>query len=501
MMQSDATHPPALAQLEHAARGGDDGARIELGNRLLSSHPYGSDEHEQGLEWLKQAAEGARGVQAQWFLGAYFAQVPVRPDARVHALYWLGRAASAGMPAAVDRLADLHLAGLGVERSPARALELQQQLADIGFARAAWEVGYLHTQELAAGSSQNLAATAFARACALGYPQAYYSLGLRFALGAGVARDLSFARALLDRAADGKFAGAREAAETLAPLAAAPQATDWHSRLKQNMDAAPLERLAPGRIRPEERPLAVRELEAHFASVGHPALQVDAGGRLSCAAGGGASLKAAPGDWQWLGNGPRVATSDAFATREECDHLVHKMGESLRRASDYRRGRRANDDAEVQYFSGSGQPVGALATDSVVRVMEERVARMTGWPADALEPCSVIRYEPGEEYQPHVDYFTTEQMEQDRLDGRDYGGQRVATFLVYLRVPEAGGETVYEQAGISVAGQPGMGVLHYNVTPEGEPDGLSLHSGRKVQRGEKWLWRSTLREHPLHRAR
>lgn len=489
------------AQLEQAARNGDDAARIELGNRLLSSNPLGTEDHERGLEWLRQAADGARGVQAQWFLGAYFAQVPVRPEARSQAAHWIGRAAAAGMPAATDRLADLHLAGLGVERSPARALELQRQLADLGFSRAAWEVGYLHAQELAEGSDAGAAATAFARACALGHPPAYYSLGLRFALGAGVPRDPSFARALLGRAADGRFPGAREAADELAPAADAPQAADWHARLKANMDAAPLEGLAPNRIRPEERPLAVRQLEAHFASVGHPSLSIGDDGRLCCRGGGDASLRAAPGDWQWLSQRPRVATSTGFATREECDHLVYKMGESLRRATEYRRGRRANDDAEVQYFSGSGQPVGALATDSVVRVMERRIAAMSGWDTDALEPCSVIRYEPGEEYQPHVDYFSDAQMEQDRRDGRDFGGQRIATFLVCLRAPVKGGETCYEHTGLAVAGRPGMGVLHYNVTPDGAPDDTSLHSGRKVEQGEKWLWRSTLRQHPLHRAR
>lgn len=57
--------------LEQAARSGDDGARIELGNRLLSEHRYGSADHEAGLELLKQAARGPRGVHAQWFLGAY----------------------------------------------------------------------------------------------------------------------------------------------------------------------------------------------------------------------------------------------------------------------------------------------------------------------------------------------------------------------------------------------------------------------------------------------
>jgi prolyl 4-hydroxylase len=492
------THP-SPADLEQAARAGNDAARIELGNRLLSANPYGSPEHERGLEWLKLAAQGPQGAQAQWFLGAYFAQVSVRPDARAQALHWIGRAAEAGMPAAIDRLADIHLAGLGVEPSPVRALQLQQQLADLGFSRAAWEAGYLHSQELVDGSSANAAAGAFARACALGYPPAYYSLGLRFALGAGVARDASFGRALLLRAADGRFPGAREAADELAPASEATGASRWHGVLKANMDAAPLEQLAPGRLAPAARPAAVRQLESHFARIAHPALSIDAGGRLACAAGGDASLRASPAPWQWLGERPRVATSAEFASREECDHLVHKMAESLRRASDYRRGRRANDDAEVLYFSGSGQAVGALGADSVVRVMERRIADMTGWDREALEPCSVIRYEPGEEYQPHVDYFTAEQMANDRAEGRDFGGQRLATFLVYLRAPDAGGETVYERTGLTVAGRRGMAVLHYNVTPDGLPDDWSLHTGRKVRQGEKWLWRSTLREHPLHR--
>lgn len=487
-----------LAQLEQAARAGDDSARIELGNRLLSSHAYGTEEHERGLEWLRQAIDGPVGVQAQWFLGAYFNQVVVRPGAREQALYWLGRAAEGGMPAAIDRLADLHLAGLGVPRSPERALALQQQLADIGYSRAGWEVGYLHAQELAQESAPHVAATAFARACALGYPPAYYSLGLRFALGVGVPRDPSFARALLGRAADGRFAGARAAAEELAPAFEAPDADRWHSVLKANMDAAPLEQLAPGGLPAGARRQAVLQLEAHWAGVGHPSLSMDAQGRLSCVAGGHGSLRAAPGDWQWLSQQPRVASSENFATREERDHLVHKMGETLRRAADYRRRQRSNDDAEVLYFSGSGQAVGAMATDSVIRLMEQRIAEMTHWDRDALEPCSVIRYEPGEEYKPHVDYFNAEQMEQEHRAGSDFGGQRIATFLVYLRAPEAGGETVYEHPGIEVAGRPGMAVLHYNVTPDGQPDDSSLHTGRKVVRGEKWLWRSTLRERPLH---
>ena len=491
------------AVLEQVMRTGDAGARIELGNRLLSRHRYGTEEHQRGLELLLAAAEkGPLAAQAAWFLGAYYLQVAVQPGAAEHAAAWMQQAADAGMPGAVDRLADMYLSGRGVERSAARAFELQRQLADQGYSRAAWEAGYLMDRGGAdsAVDGNHAAADFFARACALGDPAGYYSLGLRFAAGDGVPADPSFGRALLLRAVDAGFAGAAEAADALASAGTATGAPEWYRRLKENMDAAPLETLAPGRASPAQRRLATDALEAHFAGVAHPALGLDGNGRLQVRhARSGRS--GAPGEWQWLSESPRVAVSEGFASREECDHLVNKMARSLRRAGEYRRGGRANDDAEVLHFSGTGHPVGPMGADSVVRVMEQRIAGMAGWSLRALEPASVIRYVPGEEYRSHVDYFSAGQIERDRSEGRDFGGQRVATFLVCLRAPRAGGATFYEKAGVEVTGRPGQGVLHYNVTADGAPDPTSLHSGRPVEEGEKWLWRSTLREHPLDLAR
>ena len=489
--------------LEQAARSGDDGARIELGNRLLSEHRYGSADHETGLELLKQAARGPRAMHAQWFLGAYFTQVSVRPDAQAQAAQWMGRAADAGFAPALDRLADLHLCGAGVEQSAGRALELQRRLADHGFGRAAWENAYLLSQGVAGPPEAGAVATAFARACALGNLPGYYSLGLRFALGAGVPQDGAFGRALLLRAADGGFPDALAAAEELVPADRhGAGSTHWHGALKANLDAAPLESLAPSRTPVAHGPVPmVRRLEAHLASVGHPSLQLDGSGRLACPqVPGGEQSQAQPGQWDWVSGRPKVGVSRGFATREECAHLVHKMADSLRHASEYRRSSSANDDAEVLYFNGRGQSVGAMQADSVVRLIEHRIAGSTGWATEKLETASVIRYQPGEEYRPHVDFFTREQIALNRAEGRDFGGQRIATFLLCLRAPELGGETVYENVGLTVRGEAGTAVLHYNVDPDGEPDQQSLHSGQPVKIGEKWLWRTTLREHCLHRA-
>jgi prolyl 4-hydroxylase len=275
-------------------------------------------------------------------------------------------------------------------------LVLQQRLAARGFQRAAWETGYLADQA-ESGAEAGVAASAFARACALGYPPAYYSLGLRFATGAGIARDAAFARALLLRAADAGFPDARAAADEFVPEAeAGTTAADWHARLKANLDAAEdlLAALVPG-IESADGSLdpLVAKLETHFASVGHPALRI-ADGRLQVAA-SAAPAEATARDWNWLAQRPRVATCADFATREECAHLMHKVGDSLARARDFVRGGE-NDDSEITNFNGSGRPLGPMHADAVVRMLEARIAGMTGWRIDALEPCSIIRYQPGE---------------------------------------------------------------------------------------------------------
>lgn len=495
-------NPPQRDPPSGAGRHIGDGNPIELANHLLASHPPGSAQQARGLELLFQAAEGPRAAEAAWYLGAYYLQVGIIAGADKHAAHWLERAAAGSIAPAIDRLADLHLKHSGPDHAPMRALALKRRLADHGVQTAAWEAGYLLSSGETGLDDPAAAATAFARACALGYPPAYYSLGLRFALGSGVASDRSLARALLLRAADAGFPDARQAAEDLAPAeASGAEAERWYHLLKENLLAAQSLRrqlTPPFHLdEPGMRPV-VLALERHFAALGHPALFLAGDGRLGCIpTDDGHTL--APGSevWNPLAMRPRVLVRRNFATREECAHLMFKAAGMLVPAERYRKRGSVNDDAEVLAFSGRGSPLGPMHSDAVIRRLESRLITETGWPPAALEPCSIIRYLPGEEYRPHVDYFEAEQIARNAAELGDCGGQRLATFLLYLRAPEEGGETVYERTGVVVSGERGLAVVHYNVTPEGTPDPLSLHSGRPINRGEKWLWRSTLRERPL----
>lgn len=480
---------------------------IEAANRLLSQHRYGTPEHERGYALIQDVANSPQGAWAQWLLGAYHLQVIHRQGSQANALHWLQKAAAAGIAPAVERLADMALHGIAMPFAPARAMEWLHGLAEHGHAPSAWQCAYLsdiygaaieasdHRDRSAAATAP---ATLLLRACALGFGPAYYSLGLRFATGQGVPRDAVLGRALLLRASDAGFRDAREAAEEFAPDHV-DAAESIRAALKINLsDAQPLlaaigraEAAFDGPIHP-----MLPKLESHLVAVGHPAFFVDAYGRGCVRDASVAGSVVAP-VWSWTSGQPKVGIAAGFASREESAWLINKVAASMLRPQDIVRYNSANTDSEREQFSGYVGPLKMLDTDAVMRVLQRRIVDALGWGASEMEPSSIISYGRGDEYQPHCDFFTEAQIALNRQYSGDLGGQRIATFLLYLRAPERGGETEYPHAGLVVRGERGMAVVHYNIV-DGKPDITSLHAGRPVLQGEKWLWRSTLREHPMY---
>lgn len=486
---------PSIAQLEQAAANGNETAILQLGNQLVSNNAPGTAQCERGLELLRKAADGSQAPAAQWLLSAFYLHNLSLPDSLPLAAQWLERAAISRVGHALDRLANLCLRGVGVEYQPERALGLLRQLADAGFQHPAWEVGYL-TSTLDDVLDPQASVTAFARACALGYPLAYYSLGLRFAYGAGVEQDLAFARALLLSATDAGIDDALVAADELAPNDRfGEQASAWLTRLKQNYDAsAPLrQQLKGGFTIPAGRHPAIDRLEAHFATIGHPSLTVSEAGRLEVKGNNSDALRAQPSDWHWVSEQPRVATSSEFLTREERTQILRMVGGAMTSPEQYSdRGTRGG--AESEFFNGTGMAFGTLDSDVIVRCIERRVSISTDWDMEAIDPCSVISYKPGQEYRPHVDYFEKHEIVDMRDQISDNAGQRMITFLMCLQAAESGGETAYPDAHVVVTHATGSAMMHYNVLPDGNPDKLSLHHGMPVDAGEKWVLRTTLRE-------
>lgn len=127
---------------------------------------------------------------------------------------------------------------------------------------------------------------------------------------------------------------------------------------------------------------------------------------------------------------------------------------------------------------------------ALLRTLEARIAALLRWPIDHGEGLQVLRYGPGAEYKPHYDYFDPAEAGTPRMLQR--GGQRLATLVMYLNTPQAGGATVFPQLGLSVAPQQGHAVFF--SYDKAHPGSRSLHGGAPVLAGEKWVATKWLRE-------
>ena len=75
----------------------------------------------------------------------------------------------------------------------------------------------------------------------------------------------------------------------------------------------------------------------------------------------------------------------------------------------------------------------------------------------------------------------------DTSEAEEVGGFRVTTFMVYMTDVQAGGRTIFPQAGISVKPEEGKALFWYNVGTRSNFDSRIFHLGCPVMYGNKWI--------------
>lgn len=151
--------------------------------------------------------------------------------------------------------------------------------------------------------------------------------------------------------------------------------------------------------------------------------------------------------------------------------------------------------------SGTYFPLGA---STVADEIQRRITSLIGLPIDRAEPLQVLRYGPGEQYAPHVDFFDVDEAsgvmtEQDATTVSHFG-QRVATVICYLSTVDSGGATVFPEIGLEVRPQPGRALYFTYLDANGVVDHRSLHAGAPVDAGEKWILTQWYRQRPYRAA-
>lgn len=180
--------------------------------------------------------------------------------------------------------------------------------------------------------------------------------------------------------------------------------------------------------------------------------------------------------------GPRAFVIENLMSDAECDHIL-ELGKIVVR------------DSMVGNFGSTGGFKSDSRTSStgwlnrykteILKTIHLRFADVLGLDESILrtssEELQVVRYESGQQYNPHHDFGDTGSV-----------NQRFLTLLLYVQVPEKGGHTSFPKAyggrGMRVKPPRGGAILFYSMLPDGNGDDLSLHAGEPVGLdGQKWV--------------
>lgn len=166
---------------------------------------------------------------------------------------------------------------------------------------------------------------------------------------------------------------------------------------------------------------------------------------------------------------PRLMLFPSFLSPEEVGHMVRVSKDNLERSEVLvAEGEETMSNIRTSFGFWPEQ-------DEVIDRITERMHRLTGIPEKFGEGLYVLNYQPGQKYEAHNDHcmdgYVGNTAEPACLDflkraggpqcGHDRGGptcgDRVATFILYLKSPAKGGQTAFPEADIT---RQAMGTQH-----------------------------------------
>ena len=187
-----------------------------------------------------------------------------------------------------------------------------------------------------------------------------------------------------------------------------------------------------------------------------------------------------------LSKQPTLLRFKNLLSKTECDHL-RKIAESHIKPSTVG----ATDVAEINTNRTSQSAFLTKSHDEVVITIENRIAELLKVRVKQLEPFQIVKYQPGQEYKQHHDWFADDSSDVTK----EMGGNRLYTIFAYLNdldprdIKTKDGATCFPLAdnGAGVCAEPimGTGVFWKNKEHE-KPTADTLHSGTPTNHSIKW---------------
>ncbi|RYD64292.1 MAG: 2OG-Fe(II) oxygenase [Sphingomonadales bacterium] len=151
-------------------------------------------------------------------------------------------------------------------------------------------------------------------------------------------------------------------------------------------------------------------------------------------------------------------------------------------------------DANGDYAFRTSETCDLAGTDPMVMELKRRIIALTGLPPENGEPMQGQRYEVGQEFKAHTDYFEPSGQDYDRYCS--VAGQRTWTAMLYCNEVEAGGATRFKAIDKIVQPETGKLIVWNNMRVNGTPNPSTIHHAMKVRAGLKYVITQWFRERP-----
>lgn len=186
---------------------------------------------------------------------------------------------------------------------------------------------------------------------------------------------------------------------------------------------------------------------------------------------------------------PRVVLLGNVLSEEECDAIVRHCDQHYSRSTVT-----SEDDGASTVHQGRTSEMACIQRGEadIADRIDRRLSALANWPVECSEPFQLQKYNPTQEYRPHFDWLNP-----DSAGHRSHlqrGGQRLATFVLYLTDVEQGGGTAFPNIGLEVFPKKGNALFFLNTDANHQPDPQTLHAGCPVVKGTKIIANKWLRQ-------
>jgi prolyl 4-hydroxylase len=186
---------------------------------------------------------------------------------------------------------------------------------------------------------------------------------------------------------------------------------------------------------------------------------------------------------------PQVILLGNVLSDDECDAIIAHCGARYTRSTVA-----AEADGASVVHEGRTSEMAFIqrGETEVAERIDRRLAALAHWAPEYTEPFQLQKYGPTQEYRPHYDW-----LDPDSAGHRSHlarGGQRLATFVLYLCDVAQGGGTVFPHLGLEVFPKKGNALWFLNTDSHHQPDPQTLHGGAPVVSGTKIIANKWLRQ-------